>query len=382
MIRSIAQRAADWPWLDRCFTARDRALASAAFQRWASAFPLTRFVARRRARALFDLCAGFVYAQILYACVKLELFHALAGEPQTAQALAPRLRLSPDATVRLLAAAAALRLVEPRGQGRFGLGTLGAALAGNPGLAAMIEHHALLYADLADPVALLRSEPGHTRLAAYWPYAGASRPAELPPEQVGSYTDLMAASQAFIAQEVLGAYPFERHRRVLDIGGGDGAFLAAAVARVGHLQGTLFDLPAVAKRARCRFAARRLDDRTTAVGGDFFSESLPPGADLVTLIRVVHDHDDAAALALLRAARRALPPDGILLVAEPMAETTGAESVGAYFAFYLLAMGSGRPRSFEELAELLKTAGFGQVRRVGTRMPLLTSIIIASPAQL
>ncbi len=55
--------------------------------------------------------------------------------------------------------------------GRFALADLGAAVIGNPGIAAMVEHHALLYADLADPVALLRGETGRTRLASYWPYA-------------------------------------------------------------------------------------------------------------------------------------------------------------------------------------------------------------------
>ena len=66
---------------------------------------------------------------------------------------------------------------------------------------------------------------------------------------------------------------------------------------------------------------------------------------------MLHDHDDAAALALLRAARAALPPDGTLLLAEPMAGTPGAEPMGdAYFGFYLLAMGSGRPRTAERAA--------------------------------
>ena len=108
----------------------------------------------------------------------------------------------------------------------------------------------------------------------------------------------------------------------------------------------LFDLPAVADRARTRFAAAGLSHRAEAIGGDFLSQSLPDGADIVSLVRVIHDHDDAAALALLRNVRRALPRDGTLLIAEPMADTAGAEAVGnAYFGFYLLAMGSGRPRT-------------------------------------
>jgi demethylspheroidene O-methyltransferase len=38
------------------------------FRAWAARFWLTRPIARRRARALFDVCAGFVYSQVLFAC--------------------------------------------------------------------------------------------------------------------------------------------------------------------------------------------------------------------------------------------------------------------------------------------------------------------------
>src|SRR4051794_4279593 len=76
------------------------------------------------------------------------------------------------------------------------------------------------------------------------------------------------------------------------------------------------------------------------------------------LVRVLHDHDDAAAMTILRTARAALTPGGTLLVAEPMAATKGAETVGSYFEFYLLAMGSGRPRTAGELTAMLQQAGF------------------------
>jgi len=114
------------------------------------------------------------------------------------------------------------------------------------------------------------------------------------------------------------------------------------------------------------------------LGGDFLSDPLPAGADVASLVRVVHDHDDASALALLQAARRALPSGGALLLAEPMAATPGAEPIGdAYFGFYLLAMGRGQPRSFAELSALLRAAGFDRIRRVRTRRPLLTGLIVA-----
>ena len=98
----------------------------------------------------------------------------------------------------------------------------------------------------------------------------------------------------------------------------------------------------------------------------------------MSLIRVIHDHDDDAALAILSVAWQALPPGGTLLLAEPMAGTPNAAGVEAYFAFYLLAMGSGRPRRTEELRMLLHTAGFTRVRVAATRRPMLVRVLVAT----
>lgn len=365
-------------WSDRGYAWRDRLLASPRFQRWAAAFPLTRPIARRRARALFDLVAGFVYSQVLFACVQLRLFDALAAGPQRVDALAARCSLPVDAMQRLLDAAVSLQLVSARGDGRYGLGELGAAMRGNPGIAAMVEHHALLYADLRDPVALLRGERAGTALAGYWPYAGTADPAALAGGDVAAYSALMASSQQLIAGEILDAYPVARHRCLLDVGGGEGAFLTAAAARAPDLKLMLFDLPPVAERARARFVAAGLAHRAQATGGNFLADALPVGADLISLVRVVHDHDDERVLTLLRAVRQALPPGGTLLLAEPMAGTAGAEPMGdAYFGFYLLAMGRGKPRSPAVLGALLAAAGFKSWQLAPTHMPLQTGLIVA-----
>ena len=194
-------------WLDRWRLYRDRLIASPRVQRWALANPLTRPVAQRRARAMLDLCAGFVYSQVLFTCVRLRLFDILFKEPLTIAALAERLLLSPEATSRLLDAAVSLGLVERRGRSVYGLGQLGAALAGNPAALSLIEHQPLLYADLEDPVALLRGSLRGAGIARYWPYSAAVRPTELTAEDVAPYSALMAASQPIIAQEVLELLP-------------------------------------------------------------------------------------------------------------------------------------------------------------------------------
>ncbi len=366
--------------LERWRRIRDRLLASPGFQRWAAGFPLTRAVARREARTLFDICAGFVYSQVLLACVRLGVFHALADGPLDCDEVAERVGLPPERALRLLRAAASLRLVEQRGKGKWGLGLLGAAFLGNPGIAAMVDHHTRLYADLSDPVSLLRGTMDGTALESYWPYSGSPRPEALTGGEVADYSALMSASQGFVSDDVLDAYDLAGHRRLLDVGGGEGTFIATAAARWPHLRFQLFDLPAVVGRARERFTKAGLAHRVEVHGGDFFASALPAGADVVTLVRVLHDHDDEAAKAIVRRARAALPDNGALVVAEPMAGTRGAEPVGdAYFGLYLLAMGSGRPRRPAELKAMLRGGGFRRVRRVATRRPLLTQLLVARP---
>lgn len=382
MHRSTSSRALEISpsWLERLQSLKTDLIASPAFRRWAAGFPLTRPIARRRALALFDLCAGFVYSQVLQACVSLRVFDILAEGPQCADALSRRLLLSAESTIRLMDAAVSLRLVVRRRRGRYALGALGAALVRNEALQSMIEHHRMLYNDLRFPVELLRMQVRQGELAQYWPYSQTDQPDQLEAQKVARYSTLMTASQPLIADEVLDAYPIGRHRCLLDVGGGEGAFIAAAAARAPSLRLMLFDLPAVTDRARGRLADLGLGGRATVHPGNFHVDALPSGADVVSLVRVLHDHDDATVLRVLTAIRKIMPIDGVLLIAEPMSGTRGAEMVAdAYFAFYLLAMGSGRTRTPARLGELLEQCGFDRGVLVETRLPLQTRLLVARP---
>jgi demethylspheroidene O-methyltransferase len=317
---------------------------------------------------LFDICAGFTYSQVLAACIELDLFNRVAASPLRIEALALFCEVPEPAMRMLVEAAVSLRLLKVK-KDSVRLGMLGAALRGNPGITAMVAHHRLFYADIADPVALLRGQVT-TRLASFWPYGGGAGEPE-------SYSALMAATQPMIASEILAAYDFSRHRVILDIGGGDGSFLrqVAEQAKTARLQ--LFDLPEVAAVAESRFNQAGLAARATVFGGDFAEDPLPTGADLITLVRVLHDHGDAKVRKLLTKIRQALPAGGALLVAEPFAGAPGAQPVGAaYFGFYLTAMGSGRARRAAEIGELLLRAGFSRVHYVATSQPMLTGLLI------
>jgi len=363
----------------RMQSARDALYGSEAFQRWAGAFPLTRPVAVARSRRVFELTSGFVFTQTLLACMRLDAFETLQDGPRTLDELAERWGLEREAARRLLDAAVVLELVERRGRELYGLGRMGGPLVDNQAVRAMVEHNLLLYEDLKDPVELLRKGGGpDTHLGRYWPYAGTTTPDELSAEAVADYSRLMTASHGLVSQEVLGRYDFGRHRRVLDVGGGEGGFAEALARRRPELEVTVLDLPAVAERARARLDGAGMNGRVRTVGGDFLDGPLPAGRDLVTLLRIVHDHDDEDVLRLLENVHAALAPGGTLLVAEPMADVPGAESVGdAYFSWYLFAMGAGRARSQFEIQRMLESVGFREVRPVRSRVPVQTSLLVA-----
>jgi demethylspheroidene O-methyltransferase len=347
---------------------RNRKLADPRFIALAERVPFMRPVARKRAKSLFDIVAGFAYAQTLYACVELKLIEKVGLEGSTIRRLADDTGWSMNQMDRLIRAAASLDLFECEGDDVF-LGQQGAALLAQPWIMRFVAHHAHFAEDLLDPVALLSGKRTNTAMRRYWDYENAQA-------DRSTYSALMAASQEAVSRQILAAYDFGRHTAVLDVGGGTGAFLRALGAKHPGLKRTLADLPAVASIAKA-------DPRNAGIDiwmGDMRADPLPLGADVVTLVRVVHDHDDAQVRMIFEAIRRQRGGGFSLLVAEPFAGDPATASVtDAYFNLYFAAMGQGRTRTPDQIAALAKKAGFGRWKKHATHIPLITGLMELFP---
>lgn len=359
---------------------RNRLIAAPRFQSWASRFPLTRGIARAEGEALFDLVAGFVHSQVLLALVEFDLPAELLETPRPAEALAVRHGVPEQRMAALLDAGVALKLLERLRDGRYRTAQRGAALLGVPGLCEMIRHHGAFYRDMGDPLAVLRGE-ADTELARFWPYVFGAAGA-VDPEITARYSALMEESQGLVAEETLRIVSLRGLRRLMDVGGGTGAFLRAAGRAAPALDLQLFDLPPVVEVARRRFAeegfAMGAGSRVTLCAGSFRDDPLPPGADAISLVRVLYDHEDATVTTLLGKAFAALPPGGRLIVSEPMAGGARPQrAADVYFAFYCMAMRTGRVRSQSEIARRLAAAGFTGIATPATRRPFLTSVVTA-----
>jgi demethylspheroidene O-methyltransferase len=371
----MSKKSANLTLKTRWVMQRNAILSSPAFQRWASRTPVIRGIARRRAAAQFDMIAGFVYSQILAAFVQAGLIKFLNGHLRSFDEIAKSTGLSPDATDRLLQAGQSLQIAESPQPGLWTLGEAGAPLSANEGAMAMIRHHHLLYSDLADPLALLaKNRREETALSAYWTYASKD---DSKAEAAG-YSALMTATQPMVSQQIIDAYDFSGHKKMLDIGGGSGAFTAAIAAAAPDLEFGIFDLPGVIAETGKRQAGDLLSRRIELHGGSFKQTDFPAGYDLITLVRILHDHDDDISQALLTKIYHALPKGGRLLIVEPMSESDHAARMGdAYFGLYLWAMGSGRPRSSSEIRTMLEKAGFTTVETVKTALPIITSALVS-----
>ncbi|MEO0669061.1 MAG: methyltransferase [Pseudomonadota bacterium] len=351
----------------------NRLVARPGFQSWAARFPLTRGRARADGAALFEIVQGFVHSQVLMALVELDVFRRLRAGPQSAEALGKACAVPTDRMQVLLQAGAAQGLLKRKRNG-YALARQGAALMGVPGLEAMIRHHKAFYDDLRDPVALLRGE-GDTQLARFWPYVFGG---EIDPTEAATYSDLMAQSQRLVAEDTLRTTSLKGVSHLMDIGGGTGAFLEAAGNAAPQIEMTLFDLPQVVPDAQARFDAAGMADRVRSVPGSFREDRLPEGADAISLVRVLYDHADDTVRDLLAAVFDALPPGGRLIVSEPMGGGARPERAGdVYFAFYTMAMQTGRARSAAEITALLTEAGFDQIRSPAPARAYVTRVVTA-----
>lgn len=379
-IGSLTTRSWRERWRIGYVARRNAIFGSQSFQHWCARLPFIRRVAKTRATQMMDHIVGFTYSQVLKAVVDAELLDLLANGPITVAQTALYTQLSEDAALALLRAARALDLAQEVVEGGWMLGQQGAVLVADEGTQAMIVHHRLLYRDLLEPLELLRKDRQQpTELSRYWSYAGALHGAAERGRETEEYSRLMAASQRYVADQVLAAVSFSGVRSLLDVGGGHGAFVRRVGEAYPQMRLGLFDLPEVAHGAQGPLDEALGPERTTCHPGNFFEDAIPQGYDLVSLVRILHDHDDAPAAALLRNIRKSLSPGQRLLIAEPMAQIPGAEPMGeAFFGFYLWAMGSGRARSPAEIRSMLRDAGFAKSRLIAGPQPVIASMMVAT----
>jgi 2-polyprenyl-3-methyl-5-hydroxy-6-metoxy-1,4-benzoquinol methylase len=308
---------------------------------------------------LMWLVVGHRTTAAIATAVELGIIDALGGGARTPGDVAAAVGTDPDATHRLLRALSAIGV-----------------LAASDGVYALTEMGSLLRTDAPGslaPQALLQADPaiwaawGHLRHSIstgdnafsslhgkdVWEHRVEH------PDRGRNFDALMTSLTSVVAGAVASTYPFRSGAHVVDVGGGQGALLAAVLRAHPTLTGTVFDQAHVVGSAPPDLA-----DRWTSVGGSFF-ESVPSG-DHLLLKSVIHDWPDEESVAILRTCAAALRPGGSVLLVEIVLDRPGYEREAAFSDLNMLVGPGGRERTEAEYAALFAAAGLRLARVLDT----------------
>jgi hypothetical protein len=300
--------------------------------------------------------AGLATPMAVRVAATLRIADHIAGGRHTAAELAEVVGADADALGRVLRHLAAVGVLCGDQSGRYRLTALGEALRDDhpAGMRAVLDlEGAIGRADLC-LVQLLHTV--RTGAPAFPVQFGRSFWDDLQadPARSASFDAQMGADITADAPAIVSAYDWGSLGHVVDVGGGNGALLAALLRAHPALRGTVLDLPGAADAARKALTVAGLADRTEVVAGSFF-DPLPQGAGGYLLSAVLHDWDDQAARAILRRCAQAAGSNGRVFVLEEIG--ADGESVRTGMDLRVLAYFGGRERGVAELTALAAASG-------------------------
>jgi len=323
-----------------------------------------------------EIVLGYQRTQVLYVAAKLSLAEHLDAGPMDAGTLAASVGAEAEALYRLLRALEFLGFVEEPAPGTFELTASGRLLRADApgGLRDEILMNVEMFWDdwgrLEHTIRTGLPSTPEVRGAPFfeWLHGDADR--------VRLFNHAMRNLVGTMARAVADAYDFRLARRIVDIGGGSGQLLSVILESAPEARGVVFDLPATVEEARAFLGARGLSARCECVGGDFFQSV--PGGDLLLLSGVIGDWNDEESVRIFSNCRRAIEPQGRLLLLERVLIPEEPPPPAAFLDLHMLVLLGGKGRTATEFASLLSRAGFRLTRVVPTGSP--RSIVEAAPA--
>jgi SAM-dependent methyltransferase len=323
------------------------------------------------AEMLQQMITGFFSTCLIYVAAQLRIADHLAAGPLTAGELAANTETRVEPLRRVLRGLAAFGLLQESTEDLFELTDIGAYLRADVPLEqrtwALLWGHEMFPRAWGDLLHVLKTGEipfDHIFGQPFFDYLDAHQ------EISDVFNAALGALGRREHEAVLAKYNFGAYKRIVDVGGGTGAWLAAICGRYPTIEGVVFDLPSAKSGAEQTFRAAGLDTRCRFVAGNFF-EATPPACDLVVLAHILHDWDDKRAAAILRNCERAIEPAGRLLVIDQvMAPAPNRQTRAVMADLHMLATLPGRERSESEFRELLASAGLRLQTATATNSPL------------
>ena len=327
---------------------------------------------------LIQMAVGSWVSAVVYAGAKLGLADHLAAGAKNAAELAGPTGTHAPSLHRLMRSLAGLGILTEREGQRFALTPLGEALkTGAPGSARSTVlafcGPAFWHAWEGFGHSLATGETGFEKMVGMPIFEYLAQH----PEEASHFSAAMVGYHGAEPPAVAAAYDFGRFGTIVDVGGATGNLLAAILSRHAAPRGVLFDRPHVVAEAPALLTAHGIQDRVTLEGGSFF-EGVPAGGDAYVLSHIIHDWNEDRCVTILGHCRKAMGPDGRLLIVETVLPPGDTPHQGKVLDMVMLVVPGGQERTEAEYADLFSKAGFKLSRVVPTDSSV--SVVEAVPA--
>ncbi|RAK10966.1 methyltransferase family protein [Salipiger aestuarii] len=318
---------------------------------------------------------GFMGSQALFAALECGVFTALAEEPGDAAAVANRIGLHPDRAETLLTALAGLGLVAVH-DGVFANSPAAAAFLVKGvkydfGDYLRLQVGRQMYGLMGQLVPAVTGTLPETATASYEQWFS-------DPEQARLYSESQHAGSLGPARQLARRLDLSGARRMLDVGGGTGAFAITLCGAFPQLAATIVDFPNVATLGRGHVAEAGLSDRITYVEGNALDTPWPGGQDVILMSYLFSGVPGDAQAGLIARAFDCLAPGGRLLIHDFVvhADRTGPPLAALWQLQHTAFTPEARSLDTAGLSTALNGAGFVDVL-IDEMIPQMTMLATA-----
>ena len=315
---------------------------------------------------LMDIMRGFQESRVLLTAVELDLFTAV-GTGATAGQVSMKLETNARATECLLNALVAMGALSKTNETFQNTAeTARYLVAGGPDYRRpSLMHTVHLFESWATLTKCVRAgttvlPPGIEERDQQW---------------TESFIAAMHSGAAGQAAQVVKAVGVAGAKRLLDIGGGSGAYSIAFAKASPTLHAEVLDLASVVPIAQRYIKEAGLSDRVTTRVGDLTVDEFGKDYDLILLSAICHMLDPAQNMDLFRRCNRAMAPDGRLVIRDFILEPskTAPKWVALFAINMLVGTRGGSTYTEAEYRSWLTGAGFRSVVRIDPKGDLIVA---------
>jgi 2-polyprenyl-3-methyl-5-hydroxy-6-metoxy-1,4-benzoquinol methylase len=306
-----------------------------------------------------EVAYAFQKSRILLTAYELDLFTVLGKDPKTSGEVARSIGADARATDRLMNALCAMGLVT-KDDGRFSNTQVASRflVRDEPGYMAGLMHTVNLW----DTWSTLTQAVLQGTATAHREVNGRGE------TWLTAFIAAMHARASREASTVVAEIGVSGVSRVLDVGGGSGAYAMAFVRAGDGIRATVFDLPNVIPLTRTYVEHEGLSDKVDITAGDYLTDDLGSGYDLVFLSAIIHSNSTEQNRSLIKKCVRALSQGGRVIVQDfIMDENRTDPPRGAFFALNMLVgTAAGDTYTEAEVRTWMQEAGLSGIIRKET----------------